>query len=106
MQIIEQVKTLLGIDDDLQDKQLQVIQALTESHLKSYTGQVVIPKDLEFVIVEVMVKRFNRVGAEGMTSQSMEGLSNNYDNHSDFDEYRELLQRRFGDDMNVGFKML
>ena len=37
MSIIEQVKTLLGISDDLQDNLLSVIQMLTESHFKAYS---------------------------------------------------------------------
>ena len=106
MQIIEQVKALLGIEDSLQDKQLEVIQKLTESHLKSYTGQAYIPMNLEFIIVEVMVKRFNRIGAERMTSQSVEGLSNQFDSTSDFEEYRGVLQRYFSKDIGSGFKML
>ena len=106
MQIIEQVKALLGINDDLQDKQLEVIQKLTESHFKSYTGQAYIPFDLDFIIVEVMLKRFNRIGAEGMTSQSMEGLTTQFDPQEDFEAYRSILQRRFSDSMGAGFKLL
>ena len=45
-----------------------------------------VPERLEYIIEEVSVKRFNRVGAEGMTQESVDGRSNTFQNN-DFDEY-------------------
>ncbi|HEP1794298.1 TPA: phage head-tail connector protein [Streptococcus suis] len=105
MEIIKQVKALLGISDNLQDDLLEVIQELTEAHFMAYTGQEIIPTKLEFVIVEVMVKRFNKLGSEGMSSHGVEGLSMSFD-LDDFASYDKVIHRQFASDFQAGFKML
>lgn len=105
MSIIEQVKTLLGISDDLQDNLLSVIQMLTESHFKAYSKQDNIPENLNYIIVEVMVKRFNRIGSEGMSSQTVEGLNMAFE-LDDFAEYAKVIQGQFASDFQAGFKAL
>lgn len=106
MEVIEQVKALLGITDNLQDDLLSVIEDLTESHFLSYTGGNIVPDSLDFIVVEVMVKRFNRIGSEGMKSQRMEGFTMEFD-LSDFDHYKDLLSRHYPSIKGqVGFKML
>lgn len=105
MEIIEQVKALLGITDNLQDDLLRVIQSLTEAHFKAYTKHNSVPKELEYIIVEVVVKRFNKIGSEGMTSQSVEGLSMSFDTDV-FAEYDKAISRFYSDDFEAGFKML
>ncbi|SUK87515.1 phi 11 orf36 [Staphylococcus aureus] len=42
------------------------------------------------MIKEVAVKRYNRIGAEGMTSEAVDGRSNSYE-LNDFKEYEALL---------------
>ena len=37
-----------------------------------------VPDRLEYIVEEVAVKRFNRVGAEGMTQESVDGRSNTF----------------------------
>ncbi|MGU7923392.1 phage head-tail connector protein [Streptococcus suis] len=105
MEIIKQVKALLGISDNLQDDLLEVIQELTEAHFMAYTGQTLIPTPLEFIIVEIMVKRFNRIGSEGMSSHGVEGLSMSFD-LDDFSSYDKVIHRQFANDFQAGFKML
>lgn len=105
MAIIEQVKTLLGISDDLQDNLLVVIQTLTESHFKAYSNQDIIPEKLNYIIAEVMVKRFNRLGSEGMASQKVEGLDMAFA-LDDFAEYDKVIKQHFASNFQAGFKML
>lgn len=105
MTILANVKTLLGLTDTLQDKLLTVIQELTEAHFRAYSGQDVVPVDLEYIITEVMVKRFNRIGSEGLSSQSVEGLSMSFA-QDDFAEYDKVIQRHFSSRFDAGFKML
>ena len=105
MTIIEQVKVLLGIEDNLQDNLLSIIQDLTEAHFKAYSKQDEIPDKLSFIIVEVVVKRFNKLGSEGLSSQSVEGLNMRF-NLDDFAVYDAVIKRTFVDSFQVGFKML
>lgn len=83
MVIKDDVKKLLsGSTDD----KLEVIERRTRERLASLLGVSVIPDSLEYIVFDVTNKRFNRVGQEGMSSYSQEGLSMAFPD-SDFSEY-------------------
>lgn len=76
---MDDVKKLLGIPDDSMDDQLRIIVDSVENRLKVLLGGVsVIPDDLNYIVTEVSVIRYNRIGSEGMTSHSVEGESISY----------------------------
>ena len=104
MPYIDKTKTLLGILDDQQDKVLSTIQELPVAQFQTLTGAIV-PSDLSWVIVEVMVKRYNRLGSEGLLSQSAEGLSMTFDS-SDFEAYASILAKRFKPARKSGVKFI
>ena len=61
-----------------------------------------VPDRLEYIVEEVAVKRFNRVGAEGMTQESVDGRSNTFQ-ANDFDEYMDVIDNtRHEHQANVG----
>ena len=92
--MIEQVKTLLGIEDSKQDAVLLLIVSNISSHLQILLGKAEIPVQLEFVIVELAVRRFNRIGSEGMKSEGTEGHNITfYDLESDFVPYMKLIDK-------------
>lgn len=105
MDYISQAKTLLGINDGLQDTLLETIATLTTSHFLAYAGVGDVPNGLEYIITEVMVKRFNRIGAEGMASHSLEGTSMTF-SVDDFKEYDSIIKRVCSKTFSAGFKML
>ena len=96
MATLENVKLLLSIKDDLQDKLLIRIIDNTEKRLISLLpiGIEEVPDRLEYIVEEVAVKRFNRVGAEGMTQESVDGRSNTFQSN-DFDEYMDVIDALF-----------
>ncbi|WP_049530170.1 phage head-tail connector protein [Streptococcus pseudopneumoniae] len=102
---ISQVKTLLGIDDNLQDTLLHTISTLTTSHFLAYAGVDDVPQGLDYIITEVMIKRFNRIGAEGLTRHDIEGASMSFSS-DDFKEYDSIIKRVCAKTFNAGFKML
>ena len=105
MENITQAKILLGIEDNLQDKLLTTIATLTTANFLAYAGVDDVPEGLEYIITEVIVKRFNRIGAEGMSSQSLEGASMRFD-FDDFKEYDSVIKRVCSKTFTAGFKML
>lgn len=105
MEIITQAKVLLGIEDNLQDKLLATIATLTTANFLAYAGVDDVPEGLEYIITEVIIKRFNRIGAEGMSSQSLEGTSMRFDS-DDFKEYDSVIKRVCSKTFTAGFKML
>lgn len=87
MTVLEDVNTLLtGSTDD----KISVIEKRTKERLNGLCGTTSLPTNLEFILYEIVIKRFNRIGNEGMTSYSQEGLSMAFPD-SDFDEYRDEI---------------
>ena len=79
---LEDVKTLVKGDE----AQLQVIYRQTEKRLLSrlklsLKELLVIPDELDYVVDEATIARFNRIGSEGMSSESVEGRSANYNDN-------------------------
>lgn len=94
MAVLENVKKLLSINDDKQDELLEIIISNTEKRLISLlpSDMETIPDRLEYIVEEVAVKRFNRVGAEGMSQESVDGRSNTFQ-ANDFDEYMDVIDQ-------------
>ena len=91
---IGRVKLLLGIEDELQDKLLAEIEDNTVSLFKALTGTPEIPEEFEFMIREVMVKRFNRIGSEGLSQERQSDMSLVFDK-ADFSDYMDILNTYF-----------
>lgn len=85
MTIIEQIKQLLG-DIEGKDALLETIVTLTENRLKLLLGVDEVPFELEYIVVNIVVSRFNRIGSEGVSSHSVGGESMSF-NENDFSEF-------------------
>lgn len=74
--MLEQIKQLLGLEnDESRDDLLATIINLATARLKLLIGGIEPPEELEHIIVELAVARFNRIGSEGLSSHSVEGES-------------------------------
>lgn len=89
MAVIDDVKVLLGIEDE--DSKLKVIITLTENRLKALLGQTEVPSELEYIVTEVSIARFNRIGSEGLSGHSVEGESLTFKDN-DFEAYADDIQ--------------
>lgn len=84
-------------NDDSQDDLINLIYKMAESRLLFLINTALrgfelppiilpIPDDLQWITDEVAIKRFNRIGSEGFTSQSVEGHSISFSTN-DFGDY-------------------
>lgn len=73
--MLDKLKILLGIADTTdRDSLLNLIINETQARLSNrFLGGSAIPQALEYIVLAVAVVRFNRIGSEGMTHQSVEG---------------------------------
>lgn len=94
---------LLTLGDSLdssRDELLTLLYMQAEARLrdvithiqKSYNMQPDndIPSNFKWIIDEITIKRFNRLGSEGFSSESINGHSVNFDS-DDFADYREEI---------------
>ena len=89
--MLEKIKIILGIADKALDSQLNIIIANTTARLKMLLGGLDVPENLNYVVTEVSVKRFNRIGSEGITSHTVEGESMSFTD-DDFAEFAGDIQ--------------
>lgn len=91
--MLDDLKLLLGIDaaDTSRDERLNWIINSTRSRLRLLLGDVEPPESMTYIITEVSVIRFNRIGSEGMSSQSVDGETMTFSD-SDFDGYKDEIQ--------------
>ena len=101
MAVIDDVKALLGIEDE--DDKLNIIITLTENRLKALLSQKEVPSELEYIVTEVSIARFNRIGSEGLSGHSVEGEALTFKDN-DFDQYADDIQtwRDAQSDQDIG----
>lgn len=87
--VLSDVKLLLGLQND--DEKLETIVRLTEGRLKALLSVEIIPDELEYIITEVSIKRFNRIGSEGVQTHSVEGESMSF-NDDGFSSFSSEIQ--------------
>lgn len=102
--VLEKLKRKLSfsIVDEEKDALLLDLIGDTMDHFKliaeslSGTYPDAIPIKFEFIIKEVAEKRFNRIGSEGMTSESIDGHSVSYEEQkNDFIPYMSAIERTY-----------
>lgn len=93
-QIIENVSVDLNTNDD---GLLEILLERVVNHFKVEYGVEEVDNKLAFIIEDCVIKRFNRRGAEGAKSESVDGHSMSYyDNENEFKPYDDMLQRLYG----------
>ncbi|MDT1996852.1 phage head-tail connector protein [Carnobacterium divergens] len=88
---IEKIKELTGIGEN-QKKLLETIVELVTSQLSILIEKEEVPAELDFIVVEVSIIRYNRRKNEGMTSYSQDGESITFAKN-DFDAYMDIVNR-------------
>ena len=104
---LDNLKVMLGMtgsNDDVEvDELLNLILDNTAMQLKFKTGTKLsenVPEELNYILIEVAGKRYNRLKNEGMTSYRQEGETISFA-ANDFDEFKDDL-KRWNEQNNAG----
>ena len=83
--MLEDLKLLLGLEDTDKktEQQLQLILNATKQRLKFLLGGQEPPEEMEYIILDVSVIRFNRIGSEGLSSHSLSWSENDFAGYMD-----------------------
>lgn len=82
-------------DDTSKDNLLNLIVANTEASLKVKLHKKAtekVPDELNYILLEVAVRRFNRLKNEGMANYSQEGETITF-NNNDFDDFKDDINK-------------
>ena len=60
--LLNRVKVLLGISSNDNTELLNEIIELTKSKILNYIDKTELPKELEFVLIELSIQRYNKIG--------------------------------------------
>lgn len=90
MAVLDDVKLLLDFEEDdeeIEPKLDLIIENAGRKVLSHIPAELdTVPKELEYIVCELSVARFNRIGNEGMKSYSQEGESFTF-SENDIDPY-------------------
>lgn len=89
MNTLERVKMFLGIKDNDRNDLLNEIIWFNETKLTGYIGVSSLPLDLEWIVVELSIERFNKMGNEGISRQRID--SNDLTFEDSFSKYLVYL---------------
>ena len=89
--MLNNLKLFLGITDNSIDDKLKLIISNATARLKTLLGGLEPPEELEHIILEASVIRFNRIGSEGMKSHTVEGESISFCD-DDFVAFQDEIQ--------------
>lgn len=78
--MIAKIEMLLGLDiDDVNAiSTLNTIMEMYTSAINLRAGTESVPTELEFVLIECTIARYNKLGSEGLKSESVDILSFTY----------------------------
>ena len=91
MAIIDDVTALLGFPEEKPNRTLDVIIRLTTNRLKTLLDVEEVPTELEYIVTEVSIVRYNKIGSEGVTSHSVEGETMSFSDN-DFKGYLDDIE--------------
>lgn len=99
--MLEDLKLMLGFsaEDKEQDAKLERIISLTTARLTNLLGGIEPPEELNYIVLEVSVIRYNRIGSEGYSAHSVEGENITFPD-SDFSGFMNDIQT-YLDSQNV-----
>lgn len=94
MEELVNVKYLLGIDSEDSTKDTLLITLISLSRdkvLALLNGLTQVPKQLQFIVIELTVNRFNKLGSEGITSEAVAEISRTYSSENDIAPYMHYI---------------
>ena len=90
---LERIKIILGIDDDddTKDALLTILLENAMNALCVYLGVDTLPNSLKYIAQELTVSRYNKIGAEGISTEKIGELSTTY-SVNDLGRYKDILK--------------
>lgn len=76
--MLRKIKTLLGISDTKKDELLEILSETAADEVKAYCN-ISDVSALENIIIQLVIIKYNRLGAEGVSQENYSGASFSYE---------------------------
>lgn len=93
--MLRQIKVLLNLTDIVEkDKLLKTLISLKSRKLQAALNSETTPVELEYIVIELVINHYNRLGSEGITARSVEGILTNYaDSANELEPYDTAITK-------------
>lgn len=78
MTTLETIKLILGIEDNEKDSVLLAIIGIQTNAILNEIGAEELPIQLEYIVTETAIKRFQLIGTEHLKSEGIDVISQNF----------------------------
>lgn len=92
--MLENIKLLLNIQDNSKDNLLNYLISNVKQKILTYTNQTEILPSMEYIVDELVILRYNKLGSEGLQSESYSGISQTFNQDIPSDIKSQLNQFR------------
>lgn len=76
--MLDKIKLLLGIEDDDSDELLTVLINICKEEVYTYCNLPEYDSKLDYLVVQMVIERYNCMGSEGARKQESSGISTSY----------------------------
>jgi hypothetical protein len=76
--MLDKIKILLGLADDSKDDLLNILIALCKDEAVDFCNLTEYSNKLDSAIIAMVVERYNKLGTEGLSSVSTNGITEDY----------------------------
>lgn len=90
---ITNVKIVLGISGTTEDNVIRVLKEMTQSVINAYLRVDTFPTSLDYVSDELTIRRYTKIGVEGVSQESIMSSSTTKYIQDDLKDYLWILDR-------------
>lgn len=94
--ILSRIKRIIGLFDNSKDDVLTDFILMYESAIKLKADVEIIPISLEWILIEAVISRYQRIGSEGMKSESVDIVTMQFHDEilAQYDAYFDDYKRK------------
>ena len=87
---LDRLKVKLSLTDNEQDALLEILLEDASNSICLYISQDTLPEKLQWVAEEITIKRYRKIGSEGLKAESIDVIKNDFESNP-IGEYKKFL---------------
>ena len=87
---LDRLRIKLSLTDNEQDALLEILLEDASNSICLYISEETLPDKLKWIAEEITVKRYRRIGSEGLRAESIDVIKNDFESNP-IGQYRKFL---------------